>query len=412
MAKNYASLYASPNDSIALEQKVFVKEESVRGVLTAPTGADFIYTLNGTSVNFSQPIESSPHKSGRHHNNIIKQKTTTEWTMPTFFNIDTSLGAPSTAEIDPGMRVLYKSLMGKETSPGGVLTYTSGDAPSTTFSIFEIGDVWSKQASGAFVEAGNASFPGDGQAQIEWSGMAKTALTVGMGKTTINNAANTVTLQVGEGKRFPVGAMVMLIKADGTTRSTDTPTGSPRTVTAVAGDVVTVSGAALTDADGTVGGGMYLVYYEPATAVAIDNPQTGLQGSITIVGLSSADCVRSATINMVNNHEVQDYCFGQEGLGGRLFTPGGKFTAEVTLELNLNHELVEFLNGLKEFSGEDITLILGDSAGRHFMMEVPKAIFPIPEISVPDTGTIPVTFTGNAYQTALDAADEVTLSFP
>jgi hypothetical protein len=44
-------------------------------------------------------------------------------------------------------------------------------------------------------------------------------------------------------------------------------------------------------------------------------------------------------------------------------------------------------------------------------MEVPKAIFPVPEIPVPDTGTIPVTFTGNAYQTTLDAADEVTVSF-
>jgi hypothetical protein len=114
---------------------------------------------------------------------------------------------------------------------------------------------------------------------------------------------------------------------------------------------------------------------------------------------------------MTNNHEAQDFCFGQEGLGGRLFTPGGRFTAEVTLELNLNHDLVEFLNGLKDFTGEDITLILGSASGRHLQMEIPKAIFPIPEISVPDTGTIPVTFTGNAYQTALDAADEVTISF-
>ena len=66
--------------------------------------------------------------------------------------------------------------------------------------------------------------------------------------------------------------------------------------------------------------------------VAINNPQTGLQGSITIAGLGSADCVRSGSINMVNNHEVQDFCYGEEGLGGRLFTPGGRFTAEISLE--------------------------------------------------------------------------------
>jgi hypothetical protein len=410
MAKNYAAIYNSPNDSIALEQKIFIKEEVTRGVLVPPTGADFIYTLNGASVNFTQPIESSPHKSGRHHTSVIKQKTSTEWSIPTFVNINTALGAPGVAEIDPGMRVLYKSLLGKEDVGGGSPVYTSGEAPSITFSIFEIGDLWSKQAPGAFVESGNASFPGDGQSQIEWSGMAKTSLLVGMGKSITANAANAVTVAAGEGARFPVGSKVMIIESDGVTRSADTPDGSPRTVTAVAGDVVTLSGAVLADADGSVNP-VYLCYYEPATAVAINDPQTGLQGSITIAGLSSADCVRSATINMVNNHEVQDFCYGEEGLGGRLFTPGGRFTAEVSLELNLSHELVEFLNALKTFDGDDITLILGDSAGRHLEMLVPKVIFPIPEISVPDTGTIPVTFTGNAYQTGLDVADEVTVSF-
>lgn len=411
MAKNYAAIYNSTNDSIALEQKIFVKEEITRGVLAVPTGADFIFTLNGASVNFSQPIESSPHKSGRHHTNVIKQKTTTSWSMPTFFNINTALGAPAVAEIDPGMRVLYKSLMGKEDVASGSPVYTTGEAPSITFSIFEVGDLWSKQAPGSFVEAGNASFPGDGQAQIEWSGMSKTALLVGMSKSIIsNNAGNTVTVSATEATRFPVGAKVMIVEANGTTRSTDTPTGSPRTVVSVAGNIVTLDGAVLTDADGSVNP-IYLVYYEPSTAVAINNPQTGLQGSITIAGLASADCVRSGSINMTNNHEVQDFCFGEEGLGGRLFTPGGRFTAEVSLELNLNHELVEFLNGLTDFAGENITMILGDAAGRHLEVLVPKVIFPIPEISVGDTGTIPVTFTANAYQTTLDAADEVTISF-
>jgi hypothetical protein len=77
----------------------------------------------------------------------------------------------------------------------------------------------------------------------------------------------------------------------------------------------------------------------------------------------------------------------------------------------LNHELVEFLNGLKDFVGENVTIILGDAAGRHVEVLVPKVQFPVPEISVPDTGTIPVTFTGICYQTTLDAGDEVTVSF-
>jgi len=415
MAKNYSTIYASPNDSIALEQKIFIKEEPTitRGTLEPATGADFIFTLNGASVNFAQPIESSPHKSGRHHTSIIKQRTTTNWSIPTFFNIDTTLGAASVAEIDPGMRVLWKSLMGNEDITGGSPVYNTLTPPSITFSIFEIGDLWSKQAPGAFVESGNATFPGDGQAQVEWAGMAKTAYLVGISKSILDNTAgNTITVAASEGKRFPIGSLVMIVLADGTTRSADTPDGSPRTVTNVVGDVVTLSGAVLADADGSgVGAPIYLSYYEPLSPVAINDPQTGLTGSITIVGLNSADCVRSASLNMVNNHEPQDFCFGEEGLGGRLYTPGGRFTAELSLELNLSHELVEFLNGLTDFTGEDITIVLGNATSRYLQVTAPKNIFPIPEITVPDTGTIPVTFTGNSYQTALDAADEVTVSF-
>jgi len=408
MTKNFATIYASPNDAIALEQKFFLKEEGTRGVLAVPLAADFLFTLPGGSVNFSQPIESSPHRSGRHHTNIIKQKTNTEWSLPTFFNIDTTLGAVSLAEIDPAMRLLWKALMGKEATAGSTLVYTSEDPPTVTMSIYENGDLWAIQSPGAFVESNNASFPGDGQAQSEWAGMAKTAYTVGIGNSTIDNSGgNVFTVGAGEGDRFPVGALVMILDADGVTRleSTDT---TPRLVTSVTGPAVTLDGAAIVGA----GTDTYLAYYEPEEPhVAINDPQTGLQGSITIVGLGSADCVRSATLNMVNNHEAQDFCYGEEGLGGRLFTPGGRFTAELGLELNLNHDLVEFLNRIRDFVGEDITLILGDATGRHMQITVPKSIFPVPEISVPDTGTIPVSFTGNAYQTTLDAADEVTVSF-
>jgi hypothetical protein len=157
---------------------------------------------------------------------------------------------------------------------------------------------------------------------------------------------------------------------------------------------------------------VYLVYFEPESPTAIDNPQTGLKGSITIAGYGTIDnCVRSMSINCTNNHEVQDFCYGEEGLGGPLFTPGGRMTAEVSMELNLNKELVGFLNHLKDFEGDDISLILGDSSGRHLLIELPKVIFPVPEVPVPESGTIPVTFTGNAYQTALDAADEITVSY-
>ena len=409
MAKSYPSLYASGNDSIALEQKMFLKVESVRGTMALPTGADFLFHVGGGSVNFSQPVESSPHKSGRHNTSVIKQKTTTAWTLPTFFNIDTTLGGAGAAELDPAARLLHRSMFGFENVvPSPV--YDASVPPNDTFTIMEIGDVWAKQAPGCFVDSANMTFPGDGQAQTEWAGMGKTVYLVGIGKSVTANAANTVTLATGEGARFPVGAKVMIIDALNA-KSTDTPAGTARNVTAVAGDVVTLDGAALADADGTVTA-VYLVYFEPESPVAINDPQTGLTGSITITGYGTIDnCVRSMSVNCTNNHEPQDFCYGEAGLGGPLFTPGGRLNVEVSLELNLNKDLVGFLNHLRDFSGDEITLILGSATGRHLQIEIPKVIFPVPEIPVPESGTIPVTFTGNALQTGLDAADEITISY-
>lgn len=406
MAKNYSSYYASRNDSSALEQSIYLKLEAVRGEIETPSEADFCYTLPG-SVEYNQPVESSPHRSGRHHNDIIKSKKELSWTLPLLFNIDESLQAPSAAEIDSPVRLLYKSALGKE-DPSAGLVYDSSEDPSVTFSLFECGDKWAKQARGCFVDGLSMTFPGDGNAQAEFSGMGGEAILVGIGKSTVASIGKTVTLQTGEGKRFPVGSVVMLIKDDGVTRSIDT-LGTSRTVTAVSGDAVTLSGADLMDADGSVSP-VYLCYYEPALKLGISNPITGLKGSIEIDGMPHF-CVRNCTITIANAHEPVNYCFGKDALGGSFFVPASRMTATASMEINLSSKMVEFYNSVQQFEPQAVTLILGDEAGRHLKIEMPRIIFQVPSISVPESGSIPVTFEGNCYQSVLDAADEIKISF-
>ncbi|MCX6575200.1 MAG: hypothetical protein NTV82_02275, partial [Candidatus Aminicenantes bacterium] len=72
---------------------------------------------------------------------------------------------------------------------------------------------------------------------------------------------------------------------------------------------------------------------------------------------------------------------------------------------------VRFFNDLLAFTAQDITLVLGEAAGRRLQVAAPKVIFNVPTFSLPDTGSIPVSFVGTGYQTALDAADELTLSY-
>lgn len=412
MAKNFADIYNDTSDSIALEQKFFIKEESQRGTFVAPIGSDFIFSISGGTINFSRPVESSPHRSGRHHTTPIEKKSSTEWTLPTLFNIDTAVGAPGVTEIDTGIRLLNKSMFGKEDTAAGPL-FTTATVPNTTFTLLENGDKWAIQAVGAFVESANMSFPGDGEAMTEWAGSAKNAVHIGVAKTTVDNTGagpSTITLETGEGLRFKAGGQIMLVEADGLARSADTPDGSPLEIVSISGDVLTVAGA-LADADGSAAD-IYVTYYEPESPTAINEPLVGLVGSITIAGFTSLDCVRSATINCTNNHELQNNCFGETGLGGSLFIPGGRFTAELSLEINLNAELLELINKIRDdLTGEDIQLILGDAAGRHLEVNLDKVIFSVPEVSVPDTGPIPVTLVGNAYQSGIDAFDEISVHY-
>lgn len=410
MAKNYPSLYANTGYAIALEQKMLLKVETARGTLALPAATDFLYHTGG-SVNFSQPIEDSPHKSGRHKTGVIKGKTATAWTLTTLFNIDTSLGAKGVAEIDPAIALLFEAMFGTKDVTGGSPVFTSLTPPSKTFTLFEIGDIFSKQSVGCFVESCNMTFPGDGRAQMEWAGQAKTAHLVGIGKSVTLNAGNTVTVAAGEGRRFPVGAKVMIVDHLNV-KSADTPAGSARTVMDVTGEVVTLDGAVLADADGSgVGAPVYLCYYEPEAISGINDPQTGLVGSFAVAGESYINCVRSIGINCTNNAEIHANCFGEEGLGGPLFSNGGKLNVEVTAEVNLSKDLVGFINDERKFEGQDLTLILGDAAGRHLEIELPKVVFSVSEVNVPETGTIPVTLTGAAEQTVLDLADEITISF-
>jgi Phage tail tube protein len=411
VAKNYASIYNNTGDSSALNQRFYVKLESVRGVLQAPTGADFIYTLGGGSMSFSQPFNPSPVRSGRHNKNVIYDKKALEWSFPTFVMIDTTEVSAGVGEVDPGIRLLWRSALGyEETTP--LPLYDSRNDPDVTFSLYEVGDMWANQARGCVVNQVEIQLPGDGQSQLNWSGFGAESIKVGIGKSVTNNTANTVTLGTGEGFRFPVGALVMIVEANGTTRSGDTPDGSPRKVTAVSGDVVTLDGAALTDADGSgVGAPIYLVYYEPATPVAIDNPQIGLVGTFTSSIVPGAACIRSATITLANNHEPVNYCWGKDALSGAIFVPADRLAVNVSIEMNLNHDLIEYYNRIQKFASSDLQFDLGATASRFFRVLLPKVLFNVPAISLPDTGSIPVTFEGLAVETAEDAADEIRVSY-
>ena len=410
MAKNFATIYDNTGDSIALEQKFFAKEETTKGTLIGPVDGDFFFTQAGGSITHTQPKQSSPHRSGRHNTDTFAEKKVTEWSIPTFVNIDTGAAAGD-AEVEDGIQVLWKSMLGKETVSGSVV-FDPSDTPDITFSLFENGDKWAQQVPGCAVESVTINLPGDGQAGYEWSGRGADRFRVGIAKSVVdNNTGNTITLDTtSHSKRFPVGALVMIVESDGTTRSADTPNGSYRKVTASASGVVTVDGAVLADADGSTNE-VYLCYAEPESPTGISEIQTGLVGGMTLGTLPSTTCIRSATITLTNNHEYVDYCYGTDGLASPYFVAGGRLDVECEFELNLNDTLIEFLYDLDSFTSQNIDIDLGDTSTRHLHIDLPKVVFDVASTTVPEEGSIPVTLTGMGLQTTSTAADEVKISY-
>ena len=417
MAKNYKTIYDNVGDSSALNQSWYAVLETTRGVMGDPQDASFFFTRSGGSVEHTQAKESSDHRSGRHNTDVILSKKETSWTIPTYINIDTTQGSATSAEVDPGIRLLWKSLLGYEDTSAGAL-YDPRQDPDITFTLFETGDKWQNQIPACFVEGMTLDAPGDGNSTMEWSGGGADRFKVGIGlSTTDNNLGNTITLDdITEAKRFPVGSKVMIVQySDGVTRSADTAAGSYRLVTATdpSTGIVTLDGAALADADGTLGGGVLLVYGEPSAPTGIADIQTGLVGSLDIDGLGGIlDCARSFNVEFANNHERVNYCYGTDALSFPYFVAGGRLDVNISVELNLNDATIEWLYDLDQFTAQNIDFIIGDATGRHLSLAFPKVVFDVPSTSVPDTGSIPFTADGGlALQTGLDAADEITAHY-
>ena len=394
--KNYADIYESNNDSISLEQAIYVRAEPIdqRGVFTTPQDDDYFLNLPGGGITIEQPRESSPQRSGRHHVSTIRKKVITNWNFSSYYNLNADLG------LDAGIRLLHRSLFGNEVAVAGTgLTYNTARPPNFTFTILECSDRYARQAVGAFVNSGNINLPGEGEASVAFSGSAADGFLVGIGKSSTANTGNTIVLEGDDIELMSKGGAVMIIKSDGVSRGADTPNGSSRIITGInkAAKSATLSGEPLTDVDGSTDP-IYLCYYEPENPSATENPVTGLDGEITIAGYPNL-AVRSLSIQVDNNHEIQNFFYGRRGLGGKLFAPTGRFTAQVTATVNMNDDSIRLFNNVKRFESQAIKAILGDpsDAERHLELAIPKADFDVPGFSIPDSGSVPTDFVGNCY---------------
>jgi hypothetical protein len=363
----------------------------------------FLYTTGG--INFNQPAESNPHRTGRFHTGIVKQKKVVEFDMDAMLNMSGAAGD----SLDNAIRLLYESMTGKETVvPATSIDYEQ-DLPNFTFSVVKASTIFAEYFTGCYVKDYTLTAPGDAPVTQKFTGMGSDGSIAGIGQVDGAVVASaTVTLNSApypHAERFSAGARVMHVGADG------------RTILAGADGTLLISSvdtalnqvvlSAPIDADDD----SYIVFWHPGAIqqTGRDNIFTDLEGSFKFSSSGNEVCATNIELSLVNDHVDLVNCFGTDVNEG--FAAGNRATWSLSVTLDLSGENLGDLVQSRQFGGLDGDLIIGDVAGRNLLVDFRKWIVSVPPIDLPENGTTPVTFEGTLYQSQAGSRDPIKLSF-
>jgi hypothetical protein len=362
---------------------------------------DFLlYTTGGPT--FTQPIESNTHRSGRFHSGIIKKKKVAEFDFQTFINMSGLAGA----SIDTAVKLLWESLLGKETVVASTHIEYTQDLPINYFSMVRVSTIFGEYYTGAYVKDCTVEFPGDAPATASWSGKAEKRLIAGLAQ--VNGAvvaSADVIVNNDQEDRYDVGAPVMVVMADGRTIVA----GADGSLTISSIDTVThklVMSATLSVDDNG-----FVVPWHPGAIqqTGRDNIYTDLEGSFKLHSGGSEIDVSSMTLSFTNEHNDLDGYFGRDANAG--FVAGNRLTMNLSITFDLSNENFAEVVQSSGFAGFTPEIALGATSGRHLLIAATKWIPAVPAIEVPENGTTPVTLEGVLYPTAPGTKDPISVKF-
>lgn len=252
--------------------------------------------------------------------------------------------------------------------------------------------------TGCFVNDISFEFPGTAEGTITIGGMGKTGFTSGV--SALGAAALvgdlTLTVTTGHGKRFSVNTRV-LISAEGAN------TDEVVLITAIAGDVLTVTRAQAGTAASAHAIAAIIGPYQPAATVS-GSPVSGTVGECIITGLMGATRalstaeIMSMTLAMTNNGSLRNDAFGTDSASGFQVQ---KREVTFSIELHLKKETVKLYNQSVAFEPQEIMVQLGKLEGKICAAMINRAEVTIPELPGGGDEDVVATLEGGGY--ALDS---------
>jgi len=366
---------------------------------------DFLLFTTGGPT-FDQPVESNAHRTGRFHNDIIRQKKVAEFDIDTMINMEGSAGD----SLDTAVRLLLLSGFGTETVTAATsIDYTQG-LPNLTFSMVRVSTIFAEYYTGGYVRDMTLDVPGDAPGTMKYTGKLADSQIAGIGQINGVVAASTsIVLDDTINKhvlRYTVGARVMVVSADGRTITAGADGSLLVSIITEGSDTVDVSAPIDAEDDG------FLVPWHPGAVQQSgkDNIFTDLEGSFKFDVSGNEVCATNINVGLVNDHVDLDNCFGTDTNKG--FAAGNRLTITVGVTLDLSNENFGDLVQARKFGGLSGELVIGNPAsGRKLTLTFPKWIVGVPTIDLPENGVTPVTFEGILYQSSAGARDPILWSY-
>jgi hypothetical protein len=286
----------------------------------------------------------------------------------------------------------------------GSTTYKLGNVLNS-MSITRVLDNIVTVYSGAWVNDMAFEFPGEGEATLTIGGGCKEEWASGTSALAVAALVGdpTITVTTGTGDRFEKNTR-LLISAEGAN------TDEVVLVTAVAGDVLTITRAQAGTVASAHGISAVVGPYEPSMTVA-GSPVTGTKGEFVITGAAGLRTSHETTqhgITVGNNAQARNTAIGQESASG--FFSTAKRDVAFTATLWLKKDVFQYYIRAKRFVQQEILMQWGKEVGKTFAAKFPQAEFNIPAIDGGGDEEVMLPISGMGLATTANN-DEVVVCF-
>lgn len=396
------------NESVGIDQRMWVVSES-GGFGNLASGGLFPVATDGIEhvtamLDFKIPRENAAHRSGRSVVTRLSGKKEVSWSFESYIvPADPTSNNPNLPDLHPMLLNAFGSV--DETDVAKKI-YKLTRASNLSFRMLEEGTHFSRLAVGCVTDSVTFTLPGDGMAMVKFEGFAQDLYTAGQSTLAADvTASNSLTVPTGQGKRFEVGGYVDVIdQTDGNTRIA-----ASRRITAVVGDALTVTGAAIT----AVTDDIVIGAAPDFTASPSEDALLGLKGTFTTGSLGTVDCqLLSAEIAIKNNFTPKNMIYGTDSLCGYIADKRRDVTLKLDVLLTLDN--YEFYVQNKTFVADSVTITLAPqeipapinaAAGRTFTFRFAKVEFNIPTIEQPGDSFVKLTLEGTALATDINTVN-------